>query len=79
MSPNRVRSQPSPRSAHGSWIKQLREHYALVDPLPLTVPDTSLRPVGCSGLAFRELISPTLTACACWTWPGPALPIGFAH
>ena len=70
MSPNRVRSQPSPRSAHGSWIKQLREHYALVDPLPLTVPDTSLRPVGCSGLAFRELISPTLTACACWTWPG---------
>jgi hypothetical protein len=31
---------------------------------------TSLRPVGRSGLAFRELISPTLIACACWTWPG---------
>jgi hypothetical protein len=32
----------------------LREHDALVDPLPLTVPDTWLR-VGCSGLAFCEL------------------------
>ena len=70
MSPNRVRSQPSPRSVHGSWIKQLREHDALVDPMPLTVPDTWLRPAGCSGLAFCELISPTLTACASWTWPG---------
>jgi hypothetical protein len=68
MSPNWVRQPHEP--AHGSWIKQLREHYALVDPLQLTVPDTSLRPVGCSGLAFRELISPTLTACFCWTWPG---------
>jgi len=44
----------------------LREHDALVDPLPLTVPDTWLRPVGCSGLAFCELISPTLTACRPW-------------
>jgi len=48
----------------------LREHDALVDSLPLTVPDTWLRPVGCSGLAFCELISPTLTARASWTWPG---------
>ena len=48
----------------------LHEHDALLDPLPLTVPDTWLRPVGCSGLAFCELISPTLTACASWTWPG---------
>ena len=36
----------------------------------LRVPDTWLRPVGCSGLAFCELISPTLTACASWTWAG---------
>ena len=27
----------------------------LSDPLPLAVPDTWLRPVGCSGLAFCEL------------------------
>jgi hypothetical protein len=32
------------------------------------VPQTWLRPVGCSGLAFCELILPTLTACASWTW-----------
>ena len=69
MSPSRVRSQPSPRWAHGCWTKQVREHDALVDPLPLTVPDTWLRPVGCSGPVFCELISPTMTACASWTWP----------
>ena len=32
--------------------------------------DASPRPVGCSGLAFRELIQPTLTARASWTWTG---------
>jgi hypothetical protein len=36
----------------------------------LWVPDTWLCPVGCSGLAFCELILPTLTACASWTWAG---------
>ena len=70
MSPSRIHSQPSPRSAHGFWIKHLHEHDALPDPLPLTVPDTWLRPVGCSGLAFCELILPTLTACASCTWAG---------
>ena len=57
MSPSRVRSQPSPRSAHGFWMRHVRRHDALVDRLPFMMPDTSSRPVGCSGLAFRELIS----------------------
>ena len=70
MSPSRVRSQPSPRSAHGFWIRHVRRHDALVDRLPFMVPDTWLRPVGCSGLAFRELISPRLAARAAWTWVG---------
>ena len=43
MSPSRVRSQPSPRSAHRCWPKQMREHDALVDRLSLPVPDTWLR------------------------------------
>jgi hypothetical protein len=34
------------------WTKQSREHDALVDPLPLTVPETWLRPVGWPGLGF---------------------------
>ena len=70
MSPSRVRSQPSPRSAHGFWIKQLPEHDVLPHPLPFDGADTWLRPVGCSGLAFCELISPTLTGSASWTWAG---------
>ncbi len=70
MSPSRVGSQPSPRSAHGTWTTHVRAHDAVADPLPLTVPDTSLCPVGWSGPAIHELFSPTLTVCACWTWPG---------
>jgi hypothetical protein len=70
MNPSRVRSLPSPRSAHGPWTTHVHPHDALADPLPFGMQDTSLRPVGCSGLAFRELIQPTLTACAAWTWAG---------
>ena len=70
MSPSRVRSQPSPRSAHGSWMMHVHPHDALADPLPFVMRDTSSLPVGCSGLAFRELIQPTLTARASWTWTG---------
>jgi group II intron reverse transcriptase/maturase len=45
-------------------------HDALADPLPFVMRDTSSLPVGCSGLAFRELIQPTLTARASWTRTG---------
>jgi hypothetical protein len=43
---------------------------ALADPLTFVMEDTSSLPVGSSGLAFRELIQPTLTARASWTWTG---------
>ena len=71
MSPSRARSQPSPKSAHGTRTTHVHPHDALADPLPFGMQDTSLRPVGCSGLAFCELIQPTLTARAPWTWSGP--------
>ena len=60
MSPNRVRSQPAPKSAHGSWIKQLREHDALADPMPLTVPDTLFAPGGLlrAGILRAHLADP---------------------
>ncbi len=45
-------------------------HDSLADPLSFVTRDTSLRPVGRSGLAFRELIQPTLTARISWTWTG---------
>jgi hypothetical protein len=51
-------------------MMQVDPHDALADPLPFVMPDTSSRPVGCSGLAFRELIQPTLTARATCTWTG---------
>ena len=70
MSPSRAHSQPSPKSAHGTWTTHVHPHDALADPLPFGMRDTSSRPVGCSGLAFRELIQPTLTARASWTWTG---------
>ena len=70
MSPSRVRSQSSPRLAHGSWMMHVHPHDALADPLPFVMRDTSSLSVGCSGLAFRELIQPTLTARASWTWTG---------
>jgi hypothetical protein len=60
MSPSRVHSQPSPRPAHGIWIKQLPEHDAILHLLPFDGADTWLHPAGCSGLAFRELVLPTL-------------------
>ena len=68
MSPSRVRTQPSPRSAHGSWMTHVQPQDALTDPLPFVMRDTSSRSMGSSGLAFRELIQPTLTARASWTW-----------
>ncbi len=68
MSPSRVRSQPSPRSALASWMMHVHPHDALVDPLSFVMRDTSSLPVGFSGLAFRELIQPTPTDPASWTW-----------
>ena len=61
MRPSRVRSQPSPRSAHGSWMMHGHPHNALADPLPFVIRHASSLSVGSSGLAFRELIQPTLT------------------
>jgi len=43
---------------------------ALADPLPFWKQDAWSLPMGYSGLAFRELIQPTLTARASWTWTG---------
>ena len=34
MSPTRVRSLPSPRSAHGPWMEQVKPDDAISDPLP---------------------------------------------
>ena len=48
----------------------MHPHDALADPLPFVMRDTSSLPVGCSGLAFRALIQPTLTGRASWTWTG---------
>jgi len=45
-------------------------HDALADPLPFVSRDTWSHPVGCSGLALRELIQPILSAYASWTWTG---------
>jgi hypothetical protein len=39
-------------------------HDALADPLPFVMRDTSSLPVGCSGLAFRQLIQPD-PDCSC--------------
>jgi len=50
-------------------MMHVHPHDALVDPLPFVMRDTSSLPVGCSGLAFRELIQP-MTARASWTWTG---------
>jgi hypothetical protein len=70
MNPSRVRSQPSPRSAHGPWMKHVNPHDALADAPPLAMRDTSSLRVSCSGLFFRELSQPTLTARASLTWIG---------
>ena len=70
MSPTRVRSQRSPKSAYGCSLMHVHPHHPLADPLPFVMRDTSSPSVGCSGLAFRELIQPTLTARASWTWTG---------
>ena len=70
MSPSRVHSQASPRSAHGSWTMHVHPHDALGDPLPFVMRDSSSLPVGRSGLVFRELVQPTLNARASWTWNG---------
>ncbi len=70
MSPSRVRSQSSRRPAHGPWMKHVHPHDALADLLRFVIRDTSLRPVGCSGLTFREFIQPTLNPRASRTWTG---------
>jgi hypothetical protein len=80
MSPSRIHAQPSPRSAHGSWMTHLHPLDALADTLPFVMPDTSSRPVGCSGLAFREprarpvtrIVSHSKTIPACETRPRPS-------
>ena len=56
MSPSRAHSQPSPKSAHGTWTTHVHPHDALADPLPFVMRDTSL-PVGCSGLAGRRVVA----------------------
>jgi hypothetical protein len=53
---------------------------ALADTLPFVMLDTSSRPVGCSGLAFREpraspvtrIVSHSKTVPACETRPRPS-------
>ena len=62
MNPNRVRSQPSPRSAHGPWMKHVNSKDAFADRLPVLMREASSLLVRCSGLVFRELSQPTLTA-----------------
>ena len=57
MNPSRVRSLPSPRSAHGPWTTHVHPHDALADPLPFGMRDTSSLPVGCSGLAGRRVVA----------------------
>lgn len=70
MSPSRVHSQPSPKSAHDPWTTHVHPHGALQTRLPFGMQATSPRPVGCAGLAFRKPIQPTLTAHASRTWTG---------
>ena len=70
MNPSRVRSLPSPRSAHGPWMKHVHPHDAFADLLPFVIRDTSSFTVGCSCLAFREFIQPTLNPRASRTWTG---------
>jgi hypothetical protein len=54
----------------GSWMMHVHPHDALADPLPFVMQDASPRPVGLLRSGFRELIQPTLTARASWTWTG---------
>ena len=58
--------RPSPGSAHGFWIKQLPEHDVLSSPAAIRRCGHLVAP----GLAFCELILPTLTGSASWTWAG---------
>ena len=51
-------------------MMHVHPHAALADTLPFVMLDISSRPVGCSDLAFRELIQPPLTALASWTRTG---------
>jgi hypothetical protein len=67
MSPSRAHSQPSPKSAHGTWTMHVDRHDALADPLPVLMSEASSLPVSCSGPIFRELSQPTLTARISWT------------
>jgi hypothetical protein len=68
MSPSRAHSQPSQKSAHGTWTTHVHLHDALADPLPVLMREASSLPVGCSGPGCRELSQPTLTARISWTW-----------
>ena len=51
-------------------MMHVHPHDALADPLPFVMQDASARPVGLLRSGFRELIQPTLTARASWTWTG---------
>ena len=62
MKPNRGRSQPLPRSAHGPWMKYVNSDDAFADWLPGLMKEAASLPVRCSGLDFRELRQPPLTA-----------------
>ena len=51
-------------------MTHMHPHDALTGPLPFVMLDTTPRPAGRYGLAFREFTPPTLTARASWTWTG---------
>ena len=51
-------------------MKHVNPHDALADPLPVLMREASSLPVSCSGLVFRELSQPTLTARVSWTSTG---------
>jgi hypothetical protein len=70
MNPSRVHSQPSPGQLTAIGLRTCIHTKRLQTQTRSPMQDTSPRPVGCSGLAFRELIQPTLPARASWTWTG---------
>jgi hypothetical protein len=61
MNPNQIRSQPSRSSAHGPWVKYVNANDAFAGWLPALMKKVSSL-VSWSGLDFRELRRPTLTA-----------------
>jgi hypothetical protein len=51
-------------------MKHVNSDDAFADPLLVLMREVSSLPVICSGLVFRELSQPTLTARISWTWAG---------